>query len=183
MVSGTESKTCYKCIPDRVERTLVLRRGETLRQLLPVTDTETPEPAGHRARRCPAGDAGERQRGGMGGRLLRDADRGRHRKSSGHHFQSACQPRWGGTAGFALSFAGMRLPRAKRWLAPPGVRRPSPTQTTDVTSSTPRALLLHVPPLLLPSQQEGHARPRRLSTDLPAAQQRRSAEVGMSLTD
>lgn len=30
------------------------------------------------------GDTGERQHGGVGGHLLQDADRGGHRKSSGH---------------------------------------------------------------------------------------------------
>lgn len=113
IVSGIEGKTRYKCTPDQVEQTLALKRGETLWQLPPVTDTETPEPAGHGAWRCPMGDTGERQHGDSGGHLLRDAKRGRHRKSSGHRFQSACQPRWGAAAGFTLSFTGMQFPRGQ----------------------------------------------------------------------
>lgn len=89
----------------------------------------------------PDGVHGRETARGHGGRLLQDADQGRHRKSSGHHFQLAHQRRGGATAGFALSFAGMQLARAKCWLAPPGVRGQCPNRTTGRMSNTLRASL------------------------------------------
>lgn len=109
----------------------VLRRAETLWQLLPVTDSDTAEPG-------PVRDTGDSQHSAMGGHLLRDAKRGRHHKPSGHYFQSAHQRRWGPRA---VSFAGMWLPCAKHWLAPPQVSRPSSESRT--TPNMPR--MLHAP--------------------------------------
>lgn len=89
----------------------------------------------------PDGRHRQEQNSGIGVCLLQDANQGGHRKSSGHHFQLAHQGNWGVTAGFALSFTGMRLPQAKYWLVPPVVCRRCPNWTTDVASNMLRASL------------------------------------------